>query len=81
VDKAEQTSDWGADELTDEQLSYAAVDVAHLHALAHKPKKLCDEKGLGAVIDLVHDQATFSAIVRCSWCGHSKAEHTRSANS
>jgi hypothetical protein len=30
---------------------------------------------------LVHDQATFSGIDRCSWCGHSKAEHTRSANS
>lgn len=30
---------------------------------------------------LVHLQATFSGRDRCSWCGQSKAEHTRSANS
>ncbi len=33
ISKQQQTSDWGADELTDEQLKYAASDVLHLHAL------------------------------------------------
>jgi ribonuclease D len=33
ISKQQQTSDWGAAELTPEQLSYAASDVLHLHAL------------------------------------------------
>jgi ribonuclease D len=33
LNKQQQTSDWGAAELSAEQLSYAAADVLHLHAL------------------------------------------------
>jgi ribonuclease D len=33
LSKAQQTSDWGAPELTAEQMAYAASDVLHLHAL------------------------------------------------
>ena len=33
INKQQQTSDWGAPELTAEQLAYAASDVLHLHAL------------------------------------------------
>ena len=33
LSKQQQTSDWGAVELTAEQLTYAASDVLHLHAL------------------------------------------------
>jgi ribonuclease D len=33
LQKQEQSSDWGADTLTDAQLAYAAGDVRHLHAL------------------------------------------------
>jgi ribonuclease D len=33
LSKQQQTSDWGAPELTPEQLTYAASDVLHLHAL------------------------------------------------
>ena len=33
LSKQQQTSDWGAAELTSEQLAYAASDVLHLHAL------------------------------------------------
>jgi ribonuclease D len=33
LSKQQQTSDWGAEELGDEQLRYAASDVLHLHAL------------------------------------------------
>jgi ribonuclease D len=36
VSKQQQSSDWGADELTDAQASYAASDVLHLHALKAK---------------------------------------------
>lgn len=33
ISKQEQTSDWGTQELTQDQLRYAATDVLHLHAL------------------------------------------------
>jgi ribonuclease D len=33
LSKQQQSSDWGAEDLTDEQLRYAASDVLHLHAL------------------------------------------------
>jgi ribonuclease D len=33
LSKQQQLSDWGAEELTDAQVSYAAADVLHLHAL------------------------------------------------
>jgi len=36
ISKQEQTSDWGAADLTPDQLRYAATDVAHLHALKEK---------------------------------------------
>jgi ribonuclease D len=36
LSKQQQLSDWGADELNDAQVSYAANDVLHLHALKEK---------------------------------------------
>ena len=36
LSKQQQSSDWGADELTDAQVAYAATDVLHLHALREK---------------------------------------------
>ncbi|HLD95976.1 MAG TPA: ribonuclease H-like domain-containing protein [Alphaproteobacteria bacterium] len=36
LSKQEQTSDWGAENLTPEQLRYAASDVFHLHLLKFK---------------------------------------------
>ena len=36
LSKQQQSSDWGAEELTPEQLRYAASDVLHLHALKAK---------------------------------------------
>jgi ribonuclease D len=40
LSKQQQTSDWGAIELTSEQLAYAASDVFHLHALWTKLESL-----------------------------------------
>ncbi len=40
ISKQQQTSDWGATELTAEQLAYAASDVLHLHALWAKLEAL-----------------------------------------
>ncbi|MCV9937767.1 ribonuclease D [Boseaceae bacterium BT-24-1] len=36
LSKQQQSSDWGADTLTEAQLGYAAADVLHLHALKAK---------------------------------------------
>ena len=36
LSKQQQLSDWGAEELTDAQVAYAATDVVHLHALKQK---------------------------------------------
>ena len=36
LSKQQQLSDWGAEQLTDAQISYAATDVLHLHAIKQK---------------------------------------------
>lgn len=36
LSKQQQSSDWGAAELTEAQISYAATDVLHLHAIKRK---------------------------------------------
>jgi ribonuclease D len=36
LSKAQQSSDWGADTLSEDQLAYAASDVLHLHAVREK---------------------------------------------
>jgi ribonuclease D len=45
LSKQQQTSDWGADSLGDEQLAYAAADVLHLHALKAKLDALLAREG------------------------------------
>jgi ribonuclease D len=45
LSKQQQTSDWGAVELTPEQLAYAASDVLHLHALWAKLEALLVREG------------------------------------
>lgn len=36
LSKQQQSSDWGADELTQDQMKYAASDVLYLHEIKHK---------------------------------------------
>ena len=45
LSKQQQTSDWGATELTSEQLAYAASDVLHLHALWAKLEAILKREG------------------------------------
>ena len=49
LSKQQQSSDWGAAELTDEQLRYAASDVLHLHALRAKLDPMLAREGRGAI--------------------------------
>jgi ribonuclease D len=45
LSKQQQSSDWGAAELTSEQLRYAASDVLHLHALRQKLEAMLVREG------------------------------------
>src|SRR5690606_3912026 len=44
ISKQQQSSDWGAEMLTDEQLAYAASDVLHLHALKTKLDEMLERE-------------------------------------
>ncbi|MEO9191587.1 MAG: ribonuclease D, partial [Acetobacteraceae bacterium] len=45
ISKQQQTSDWGAPELSAEQLAYAASDVLYLHALWARLEALLRREG------------------------------------
>jgi ribonuclease D len=45
ISKQQQSSDWGADELSDAQLAYAASDVLYLHALRDKLDAMLAREG------------------------------------
>ena len=45
LSKQQQSSDWGAAELTDAQMAYAASDVLHLHALKARLDVLLNREG------------------------------------
>jgi ribonuclease D len=45
VSKQQQSSDWGADALSDPQVAYAASDVLHLHALKEKLDSMLAREG------------------------------------
>jgi ribonuclease D len=45
LSKQQQLSDWGADELSDAQVAYAATDVLHLHSLKDKLDAMLAREG------------------------------------
>ena len=45
LNKAQQSSDWGAAALTPEQVAYAAADVIHLHALKERLDAMLTREG------------------------------------
>lgn len=45
ISKEQQSSDWGAPDLSEAQLSYAASDVLHLHALRDALNKMLEREG------------------------------------
>jgi ribonuclease D len=49
VSKQQQSSDWGASDLTDAQMAYAASDVQHLHALKEKLDVMLAREGREAL--------------------------------
>ncbi|KAA5602935.1 ribonuclease D [Blastochloris sulfoviridis] len=55
VSKQQQSSDWGADTLTDPQIAYAAADVLHLHALKDRLDGLLAREGRTALAQACFD--------------------------
>lgn len=55
ISKQQQTSDWGAPELTGEQLAYAANDVLFLHGLKTKFDALLEREGRTALAQACFD--------------------------
>lgn len=49
MSKAQQSSDWGADTLSQAQLDYAASDVLHLHALRARLDAMLEREGRAAM--------------------------------
>lgn len=49
LSKQQQSSDWGAAQLSDEQLRYAAADVLHLHALRGRLDEILAREGRQAL--------------------------------
>lgn len=57
LSKQQQSSDWGADALSEAQLAYAASDVLHLHALRDKLNAMLAREGREG-----HAQAAFAYL-------------------
>jgi ribonuclease D len=51
LSKQQQSSDWGAAKLTDQQLAYAASDVFHLHALRARLDEMLAREGRTALAE------------------------------
>ena len=51
LSKQQQSSDWGADKLSQQQLAYAASDVLHLHAIKSKLDIMLDRDGRRAAAE------------------------------
>jgi ribonuclease D len=55
LSKQQQSSDWGAPELSEEQLRYAASDVLHLHALKVRLDEMLAREGRAALAQACFD--------------------------
>lgn len=55
LSKQQQSSDWGAEQLTDQQLAYAASDVLYLHRLKDKLAAVLEREGRTALAKAAFD--------------------------
>jgi ribonuclease D len=55
LSKAQQSSDWGAETLSDAQLAYAASDVVHLHELKARLEEVLEREGRTALAQACFD--------------------------
>jgi len=68
ISKEQQSSDWGAPDLSDAQLSYAASDVLHLHALKEKLDAMLVREGRSEIAQSCFDfLPTRAALDLAGW--------------
>ncbi len=68
ISKDQQSSDWGAAELSDAQLAYAASDVLHLHALKEKLDAMLAREGRAEIAQSCFDfLPTRAALDLAGW--------------
>jgi ribonuclease D len=68
LSKQQQTSDWGAETLTDAQLAYAASDVLHLHDLKLRLDEMLEREGRSALARACFDfLPTRAALDLAGW--------------
>jgi ribonuclease D len=63
ISKQQQSSDWGAESLTDSQLSYAASDVLYLHALKTQLEALLAREGRTGLADACYAFLPIRAVL------------------
>ncbi len=63
LDKQQQTTDWGGDTLTPEQIAYAASDVYHLHKLRAKLDAALKREGREALAKACFDFIPHRAVL------------------
>lgn len=63
ISKQQQMSDWGAAELTNAQLNYAASDVLHLHALREKLNERLEREGRMGIAQNCYDFLPTRAVL------------------
>jgi ribonuclease D len=63
ISKQQQSSDWGADVLSEAQIHYAASDVLHLHALKAKLDVLLEREGRKALAEACFAFLTARALL------------------
>lgn len=61
VSKQQQSSYWGADSLTTDQVDYAASDVLHLHKLRAKLEAMIEREGRSELAKAIFDFLPFRA--------------------
>ncbi len=68
ISKDQQSSDWGAPELSDAQLAYAASDVLHLHALKERLDAMLAREGRAEIAQSCFDfLPTRAALDLAGW--------------
>lgn len=77
LSKQQQSSDWGAPTLTEAQLSYAASDVLHLHALVEKLRPILAREGHAAIAQACFDYLpTRAELDLMGWTGGDILDHS-----
>lgn len=61
VSKQQQSSDWGSEKLSQEQIDYAAADVLHLHKLRDKLNEMLKREGRMELLKAACDFLPFRA--------------------